>query len=57
MRPVFTAYLKTEIQSEQHRAMGDPRPFAMIAMPDGTSDGLIVMRLSQFVKLTGIEPE
>lgn len=56
IKPVFTAYLRCEIQSEQHRPIGDPRPFALVAMPDGTSDGLIVMRLSQFVKLTGIQP-
>jgi hypothetical protein len=57
IKPVFTAYLRCEIQSEQHRPIGDPRPFALVAMPDGTSDGLIVMRLSQFVELTGIQPK
>lgn len=57
VKPVFTAYLRCEVQSEQHRPVGDPRPFAMVAMPDGSSDGLIVMRLSQFVELTGIVPK
>lgn len=56
IKPVFTAFLRAEIQSEQHRPMGDPRPFALIAMPDGTSDGLVVMRLSQFAQFTGIDP-
>jgi hypothetical protein len=56
VRPVFTAFLRAESQSEQHRPMGDPRPFALIAMPDGTSDGLVVMRLSQFTQLTDIDP-
>lgn len=55
VKPVFTAYLRCEVQSEQHRPTGDPRPFAMVAMPDGTSDGLVVMRLSQFAKFTGID--
>ena len=54
IKPVVTAFLRCEIQSEQHRPIGDTRPFAMVAMPDGWSDGLIVMRLSQFAQFTGI---
>ena len=53
VQPVFTAFLKCEVQSEQHRPMGDPRPFAMVAMPDGTKDGLVVMRLSAFAEYVG----
>lgn len=56
IKPVATAFKKCEEQSEQARPMGDPRPFAMIAMPDGWSDGLIVMRLSDYTKHHGIEP-
>ncbi len=57
IKPVFTAFLRCEIQSEQHRPIGDHRPFAMVAMPDGTKDGLVVMRLSAFTQLTGRSPE
>ena len=45
--PVWTRYLLAEGQSEQARAIGDPRPFVFVAMPEGTSDGLVVFRLSQ----------
>ena len=51
--PILTRYLAAEGQSKQHRSVGDPRPFALIAMPDGMSDGLVVMRLSSFAQLFG----
>ena len=44
--PIWTRYLLAEQQSEQARAVGDPRPFIMVAMPDNTTDGLIIGRLS-----------
>jgi hypothetical protein len=53
VQPIFTKYLAAEVQSEQHRAVGDPRPFALVAMPDGITDGLVVMRLSSFAQLFG----
>jgi hypothetical protein len=54
IKPVVTAYLRCEMQSEPHRPVGDHRAFAMVAMPDGWSDGLVVMRLSKFAEFTGI---
>jgi len=45
--PVWTRFLLAEGQSEQARPIGDPRPFVFVAMPEGTSDGLVVFRLSQ----------
>ena len=51
VKPLATRYLLAEQQSEHHRPMGDTRPFALIAMPDGMSDGLVVMRLSAFAQL------
>ena len=56
IKPVVTAFLRCEVQSEQARPIGDHRPFMMVAMPDGWSDGLIVMRLSDYTKHHGIEP-
>ena len=53
VKPVATKFYLAEAQSEQHRPFGDHRPFALIAMPDGTSDGLVVMRLSAFAELFG----
>lgn len=51
IEPIWTRYLLAEGQSEQARAIGDIRPFLMIAMPDGSSDGLIVGRMSQLGEL------
>jgi hypothetical protein len=51
VEPIWTRYLLAEGQSEQARALGDIRPFLMIAMPDGSSDGLIVGRMSQLGEL------
>lgn len=47
VKPVMTRFLAAEMQSEAHRPYGDHRPFAFLAMPDGTSDGLVVVRLSK----------
>lgn len=44
--PMWTRFLLAETQSDQARAIGDNRPFLMIAMPDNTTDGLVVGRLS-----------
>ncbi len=44
--PVWTRYRDCETQSEAQRPFGDHRPFAAVYMPDGQSDGLVVVRLS-----------
>lgn len=44
--PTFTAFLRCELQSEAARPIGDHRPFVAVMMPEGTSDGLVVCRLS-----------
>ena len=46
IEPIWTRFLRAETQSEQARPVGDPRPFLMVAMPDGSNDGLVVGRLS-----------
>lgn len=55
IKPVVTAFLKCEAQSEAARPIGDHRHFMMVAMPDEWSDGLIVMRLSAYTAHHGIE--
>lgn len=47
VKPMWTAFLRAEAQSEQQRPMGDNRPFVMTAAPDGISDQLVAFRLSQ----------
>jgi hypothetical protein len=56
VKPVVTAFLRCEIQSEQHRPVGDTRPFMLVVMPDGAKDGFVVMRLSDYTTHHGIEP-
>lgn len=45
-QPVWTKFLASEKQSEQNRPTGDVRPFVALFMGSGTSDGLVVFRLS-----------
>lgn len=45
-RTVDTFYRNTKGQSDQSKAIGDLRPFGAIAMPDGSSDGFLVIALS-----------
>jgi hypothetical protein len=49
--PVQTRFLACEAQSEAARSIGDNRPFMAIFMPPGTSDGLVVIRLSQLAEV------
>lgn len=52
--PIVTRYRAAEQQSEQARSIGDIRPFVLVAMPDGESDGLAVMRLSVLADLLAV---
>lgn len=54
IEPIATRYRTAEQQSEQHRALGDVRAFVLVAMPDGESDGLAVMRLSAFSQIIAL---
>lgn len=47
VRPAATAYYRMEAQSEEARPIGDLRPFVGIAMPEGTTDGIVLIRLSR----------
>lgn len=55
IKPVYTAFVKCQEQSEAARPVGDHRPFMLVAMPDGIKDGLVVMLLSDYVRHHGIE--
>ena len=57
IEPIATRFILAEQQSDQHKSLGDVRPFAMIAMPDGMSDGLVIMRLSSFAAMQGFDQE
>ena len=49
--PIATRFAAARSQSEASKALGDIRPFLMVAMPDGTSDGIVLMRLEEFAEL------
>lgn len=51
IQPIVTRFTAAQQQSEQHRALGDIRPFVLVAMPDGESDGLCVLRLSHMSQI------
>jgi len=55
--PIWTRFRDASNQSKASKALGDIRPFAMIAMPDGTSEGVVLMSLTEFAELTAIIAE
>lgn len=49
--PIATRFDSAKAQSDASKALGDIRPFAMIAMPEGNSDGIVLMTLNEFSEL------
>jgi hypothetical protein len=53
--PIYTRFLKAEAQSWENvkESIGGnkSKPFMMVAMPEGTSDGLVLFRLSELNKV------
>ena len=52
--PIATRFNQARQQSEASKSLGDIRPFAMIAMPDGSSDGIVLMTLDEFAELVSL---
>jgi len=52
--PIWTRFQLAFNQSKASKALGDIRPFAMIAMPDGASEGIVLMTLTEFAELTAL---
>lgn len=52
--PIATRFYQAKGQSDASKAMGDIRPFAMIAMPDGKTDGIVLMTLEEFAQLVSL---
>lgn len=52
--PIATRFYAAKSQSDEAKAFGDIRPFIMIAMPDGHSDGIILMTLKEFSELIAL---
>ena len=45
VQTLWTKYQKAKEQSDTNTRIGDTRPFMFVAMPDGTSNGLVVVEL------------
>jgi hypothetical protein len=52
--PIETRFRLAKQQSDISKALGDIRPFAMIAMPEGNSDGIVLMTLNEFAELISL---
>lgn len=52
--PIATRFNNAKAQSDEAKSIGDIRPFLMVAMPDGTSDGIVLMTLEEFSELAAI---
>lgn len=48
--PLWTRYRLAEAQSEAARPVGDNRPFVFVAMPEGVSYGLVVVRTDRLAE-------
>lgn len=51
---IATRFSNAKAQSDEAKALGDVRPFAMVAMPDGSSDGIVLMTLQDFSDLLAL---
>lgn len=50
-KTVDTFYRNTKAQADKDKAIGDVRSFVAVAMVDGSTDGLVVIRMSDLVQL------
>jgi len=47
VQTLWTKYQKAKEQSDGNTRIGDTRPFMFVAMPDGTSNGLVIVELDK----------
>ena len=52
--PIWTRFRDARNQSQASKALGDIRPFCFLAMPDGTSEGIVLMGLDEFAELLSL---
>lgn len=55
--PIATRFFLAKAQSDTAKALGDIRPFIMVAMPDNTSKGIVLMDLEEFAEIASILTE
>jgi hypothetical protein len=47
VQTLWKRYLEAKLQSDKNNIIGDNRPFVFVAMPDGTTNGLVVFELDK----------
>jgi len=52
--PIATRFQAAKAQSDAAKALGDIRPFVMVAMPDGTAKGIVLIDLDEFSEIIGL---
>ena len=52
--PIATRFQAAKAQSDAAKALGDIRPFVMVAMPDGSTEGIVLMTLSEFSEIASL---
>jgi len=57
VQPIATRYVAARNQSDSHRAIGDLRPFVMVAVPDGSDELLIVARRDLYAVVEALVEE
>jgi len=57
VKTIATKFNLAKAQSDAAKALGDIRPFAMVAMPDGSSEGIVLMTLSEFSDIVSLLTE
>ena len=55
--PIATRFFLAKAQSDAAKALGDIRPFIMVAMPDNTTKGIVLMDLEEFAEIASILTE
>jgi len=55
--PIATRFRDAKAQSDAAKAIGDIRPFLMVAMADGTSRGIVLVDLDEFSELVALITE
>lgn len=54
--PIWTRFRDAKAQSDTAKSLGDNRPFVMVAMPDGTTEGVVLMTLTEFTEVISLIP-
>ena len=47
VQTLWNRYKEAKLQSTKNNVIGDTRPFVFVAMPDGTTNGLVVCELDK----------